>query len=82
MRQLLVNFLQYNGTAWVNQSLSGDLTVTGAGVANIANGAVTGSKIANNTITNANLASGSYGNITAAGTLTSLTVSGAASTGT
>ncbi|MCA9326757.1 S-layer family protein, partial [Candidatus Saccharibacteria bacterium] len=72
------NFLQYNGTAWVNQSLSGDLTVTGAGVATIANGVVTGAKIANGTITNTNLASGSFTNITGVGTLGSLTVSGAA----
>jgi parallel beta-helix repeat protein len=73
------NFLQYNGTAWVNQSFSGDLTVSSAGVAIIANNAVTSVKIADSTIVNNDLATGSFTNITTVGTLTSLTVSGSTS---
>jgi len=73
--------LQYNGTAWVNQTISGDLTIAGTGVVTIAANAITSSKIADgtvtgtdigsNTITNANLASGSYSNVTGTGALTS-----------
>ncbi|HSX35580.1 MAG TPA: hypothetical protein VLH84_01440 [Patescibacteria group bacterium] len=72
------NILQYNGTAWVNQSLSGDVTLSSGAVATIATGAVTSGKILDNTIANADLASGSFGNITGVGTLTGLTVTGAA----
>ncbi|MDL2342273.1 MAG: hypothetical protein QFB87_04320, partial [Patescibacteria group bacterium] len=64
------NILQYNGTAWVNQSVSGDITLSSTAVATIATAAVTGAKIANNTITNTNLASGSFTNITGVGALT------------
>ncbi len=71
--------LQYNGSAFVNQTVSGDVSLSSAGTATIATGSVTGTKIATNTITNSNLASGSYGNITAVGTLTGLAVSGNAS---
>ncbi|MEO7364653.1 MAG: tail fiber domain-containing protein [Candidatus Saccharimonadales bacterium] len=70
--------LQYNGSAIVNQTVTGDVSINGSGTTTIGAGAVTGTKIANNTITNANLASGSYGNITAVGTLTGLGVTGAA----
>jgi hypothetical protein len=45
------NVLLYNGTDWVNQSLSGDLTVSSSGVATIANGAVTNAKLANSSLT-------------------------------
>jgi hypothetical protein len=54
----------------------GDLTGTYPNPT-IATGVVTGTKIANNTITNANILSGSFGNITTVGTLTALTVTGA-----
>jgi fibronectin-binding autotransporter adhesin len=58
-------------------SLGGDVaTVTSGGLVTIGTGAVTGTKIANTTITNANLASGSFGAITSVGTLTSLALSG------
>ncbi len=55
------NFLQYNGTAWVNQGLSGDVVVSGAGVATIANGVVTNAKLQNSSLTvtaGTNLSSG------------------------
>jgi len=68
--------LQYNGTNWVNQSVTGDLTLSSTGASTIGNAVVTGTKIAANTITNGNLASGSYGNITGVGTLAGLTASG------
>jgi hypothetical protein len=70
------NFLMYNGSAWVNQSLTTDVTVSAAGVATIAANAVDSGKIQNSTIVNADLASGSFGNITGVGTLGALTVVG------
>ncbi len=72
------NILQYNGSAWVNQSLSGDVTLNSSGVATIATGAVTSGKILDGTIANVDLSTGSFGNITGVGTLTSLSVQGAA----
>ncbi|MDL2342291.1 MAG: hypothetical protein QFB87_04420, partial [Patescibacteria group bacterium] len=72
--------LQYNGTAWVNQTISGDITISSTGVAALADntvtslkivdGSVTGTDIAVNSITNANLAAGTFTNITGVGTLT------------
>jgi hypothetical protein len=70
------NFLMYNGSAWVNQSLTTDVTVSSVGVATIAANAVDSGKIQNGTIINADLASGSFGNITGVGTLGALTVVG------
>ena len=70
------NILQYNGTAWVNQSISGDIVLDSSGVATIQNNAVTSAKIADGTIVNADLAGGAYTSITSVGTLTGLTVVG------
>jgi excisionase family DNA binding protein len=53
------NYLAYNGSAFVNQSFSGDLTVSGAGVSTIATNAITTSKIADGNVTNAKLANSS-----------------------
>ncbi|MET0779223.1 MAG: hypothetical protein ABWY71_00155, partial [Candidatus Saccharimonadales bacterium] len=71
------NLLMYNGSAWVNQSMSSDVTLNSAGVATIATGAVSSSKIADGTIANIDLTTGSFTNITGVGTLSSLTVTGA-----
>jgi fibronectin-binding autotransporter adhesin len=68
--------LQYNGSAFVNQAVSGDVTLSGTGAATIGNATVTGAKIAANTITNGNLLAGSFGNITGVGTLATLSVGG------
>ncbi|HSW66655.1 MAG TPA: hypothetical protein VLI54_05960 [Bacillota bacterium] len=73
------NILQYNGSAWVNQSIGGDIALSSAAVATIQTGAVTSGKIADGTIANIDLSSGSYGNITGVGTLGALTVAGATS---
>ncbi|HSX17208.1 MAG TPA: hypothetical protein VLH86_03850 [Patescibacteria group bacterium] len=72
------NILQYNGSAWVNQSISGDITLNSSGAATIGVGKVTSGNILDNTIVNTDLASGSFGNITGVGTLGALTVVGAA----
>ena len=41
------NFLQYSGTDWVNQSISGDATVGSSGIVlTVTNGAIAGAKIA------------------------------------
>ncbi len=69
------NILSYNGSAWINQVIGGDITLSG-GTATIANNAVTSAKIQNSTIVNADLASGAFGNITGVGTLAGLTASG------
>jgi hypothetical protein len=71
--------LQYNGSAIVNNTVSGDITIGSSGITTIAAAAVTGAKIASSTITNANLQSGSFTNITTVGSLTGLTVTGATS---
>jgi hypothetical protein len=71
------NLLMYNGSAWVNQSMSNDVTLSSTGVATIATGAVTSGKIADGTIANIDLTTGSFTNITGVGTLSSLTVTGA-----
>lgn len=71
--------LQANGSGVPGfVTFSQDVTVAAGGAVTIANGAVTGTKIANTTITNTNLASGSFGAITGVGTLGTLTVSGSA----
>ncbi|HEV7453995.1 MAG TPA: hypothetical protein VGO07_01930, partial [Candidatus Saccharimonadales bacterium] len=72
------NLLQYNGSAWVNQSISGDITLNSSAVATIGTGKVNSGNILDNTIVNTDLASGSFGNITGVGTLGALTVTGAA----
>ncbi|HSX27304.1 MAG TPA: hypothetical protein VLG25_00830, partial [Patescibacteria group bacterium] len=43
--------LQYNGTNWVNQTISGDITLNSSGVATIGNGVVTNAKLANSSLT-------------------------------
>ena len=43
--------LQYNGSGFVNQTLSGDITLSGAGVATIAPGSVGNAKLANSSLT-------------------------------
>ncbi|MGH7237024.1 MAG: beta strand repeat-containing protein, partial [Candidatus Saccharimonadales bacterium] len=45
------NFLQYNGSAWVNQSVSGDITISSAGLAAIGAGKVTNADLANSSLT-------------------------------
>jgi hypothetical protein len=72
------DILQYNGTNWVNQSISGDVTLSSTAVATIQPSSVTSGKIADNTIANADLASGAFGKITGVGTLAGLTVVGTA----
>ncbi|HVW23715.1 MAG TPA: MerR family DNA-binding transcriptional regulator [Candidatus Saccharimonadales bacterium] len=62
-------------------TISGDVTINGTGVTAIGTSKVTGTMILDGTISNADLGSGSYGNITGLGTLGSLTVSGSASLG-
>jgi hypothetical protein len=70
------NILQYNGTGWVNQSISGDVALSSTAVATIQPSSVTSGKIADNTIANADLATGAFGKITGVGTLAGLTVVG------
>ncbi len=53
------NLLLANGTSWVSQALSGDLSVNGAGVASIANNAISTSKILDANVTNIKLANSS-----------------------
>lgn len=43
--------LQYNGTAFVNQTLSGDITISNTGVATIGAGRVTNGDLANSSLT-------------------------------
>ncbi|MEO8105554.1 MAG: hypothetical protein ABI602_04450, partial [Candidatus Saccharibacteria bacterium] len=45
------DFLLYNGTNWANHSLTGDITVTGGGVATIGAGTVTNAKLVNSSLT-------------------------------
>jgi fibronectin-binding autotransporter adhesin len=73
------NILQYNGSAWVNQNVTGDVTLNSSAVATIQPSSVDSGKIANGTIANVDLATGSFSNITGVGTLTALTVTGATS---
>ncbi|MEO8105504.1 MAG: hypothetical protein ABI602_04175, partial [Candidatus Saccharibacteria bacterium] len=47
--------LQYNGTSWINQTLSGDVSLNSTGVATITNNAITTVKIADANVTNAKL---------------------------
>ena len=47
--------LQYNGTSWINQMVSGDVSLGSTGVAAIANNAITTVKIADANVTNAKL---------------------------
>jgi fibronectin-binding autotransporter adhesin len=54
------NLLMYNGTAFVNQALSGDVTLSSSGVATVGNGVITGAKIANGTVTDANLINSTF----------------------
>ncbi|MGH7240605.1 MAG: beta strand repeat-containing protein, partial [Candidatus Saccharimonadales bacterium] len=44
-------FLQYNGTSFINQSVSGDVTINSAGLATIGAGKVTNAKLANSSLT-------------------------------
>ena len=45
------NFLQYNGTDWVNQSISGAISINGSGAAAISSGVVTNTNLVNDSIT-------------------------------
>jgi len=84
--------LQYNGTNWINQTVSGDVSLSGAGAATIANGAITTVKIADANVTNAKLVNSSLtvspgtgltgGGVVSLGGSTSLAVSYGSSAGT
>ncbi|MCA9326253.1 hypothetical protein KC976_01460, partial [Candidatus Saccharibacteria bacterium] len=76
------NFLMYNGSAWINQSLSGDITITGAGVATIGNGTVTNAKLANSSLTVTAGTGLTGGGSVSLGGSTSLSVSYGSSAGT
>lgn len=45
------NILVANGSNWISQALSGDISLSGAGVATIGNGAVTNAKLQNSGVT-------------------------------
>ncbi len=60
------NILQFNGTAWVNQSVTGDITISSTGVAGIGSGV----------IVNADLSAGTFSNITGTGALTAGSIGG------
>jgi hypothetical protein len=73
------NILQYDGSAWVNRNITGDIALNSSGVSAIQANAVTSGKISDGTIANGDLASGTFSNITGVGTLGALTVVGATS---
>ncbi len=68
------NFLIYNGSAWVNQSLSGDVTVNSSGVSTIGAGKVTNADLVNSALTVTAGAGLSGGGSVSLGSATSLSV--------
>ncbi|MCA9326688.1 hypothetical protein KC976_03760, partial [Candidatus Saccharibacteria bacterium] len=76
------NFLLFDGAAWVNQSISGDATVSSAGALTVANSAITSAKILDATITAADIAAGTItGSNIASGSVTGSNIAGSTITG-
>ena len=73
------NLLIADGTKWATQALTGDASITSAGVLTVSSGSITGTKITSNTITAANLTSGDYSTKVTSGTY-SINISGNSAT--